>query len=165
MRTPLTLMFVCAASLIFACADDGDGSNIEPRSGAWDFSGSAPVDDTCNYEDLYTDQPGTFVLDNNGDGTFTVTAGENVFECTISGLTFSCPERLFGENDVGAAAGLDAIVSYNVSVTGSFSSETEMSGRQLFSLDCEGADCATVEAVVGVMTPCGWAQDFSAEAQ
>ena len=161
MRTPLTLTFACAVSLTVACADGG-GSDIEPRSGTWDFSGSAPTDDTCGYPDLYTDPPGNFVLENNGDGTFTVTAGENVFDCTLDGDNFSCPERLYGENDVGAAAGLDAVVHYTVSVSGSFSSDSAMSGRQAFEIVCEGADCATVEAAVGVMTPCGWAQDFTA---
>lgn len=161
MRTPLTLTFVCAASLIVACAEDG-GSDISPRSGTWDFYGSAPTDDTCGYPDLYTDPPGNFELENNGGGSFTVTADENVFNCTIDGANFSCPERLYGENDVGAAAGLDAVVHYTVSVTGSFSSDSELSGRQLYELVCEGADCATVEAAVMVTTPCGWAQDFTA---
>ena len=105
------------------------------------------------------------MLDNNGDGTFTVTADENVFDCSLDGDNFSCPARLYGENDVGAATGLDAVVHYNVSVSGSFSSETEMSGRQLYEITCEGADCATVEAAVMVTTPCGWAQDFTASAQ
>lgn len=165
MRTPtLMLMLACAVMLTVACADGGDGSDIEPRSGIWDFSGSAPVDDTCGYPDLYTDPPGSFGLDNNGDGTFTITAGENVFDCTLDGASFSCPGRLTGENDVGAAFGLDAVVTYTVGVTGSFSSNTAMSGQQSFEILCEGADCAAVETAVGVMTPCGWAQDFTASA-
>jgi hypothetical protein len=165
MRTLNTFTFACAMMLTAACADGGDGSSIEPRSGAWDFAGSGPVDDTCNYPDLYTDPLGAFVLDNNGDGTFTVTAGENVFDCELNGGSFSCPERLTGENDVGDAFGLDAVVEYTVGVTGSFSSETAMSGRQTFEIVCNGADCGTVEATVGVTTPCGWAQDFTASAQ
>ncbi|MFO7567019.1 MAG: hypothetical protein R6X02_30525 [Enhygromyxa sp.] len=166
MRSP-TLMLACAATLTLACGDGGGGggSDIEPRSGTWNFMGSDPVDDTCNYEDLYTDPPGQFDLTHNGDGTFTVDDGTNVFDCDLDGATFSCPERAAGENDVGAAFNIDAVVTFSVSVTGSFSSDTQMSGRQLMTVVCEGADCGTVEDVVGVTTPCGWAQDFTASAQ
>lgn len=161
MRT-LTLTLLCAASLTLACAEHEGGPTIEPRSGTWEFVGSDPVNDTCGYPGLYVDPAGDFELDNNGDGTFTVTAGDNVFECALNGSSFSCPERFTGENDIGAAAGLDAVVIYNISVSGSLSSATAMSGRQSFRIVCEGADCPAVEATVGVTTPCGWEQSFTA---
>jgi hypothetical protein len=164
MRTSI-LSLACLATLTLACGDGGGGSDIEPRSGTWDFVGSAPVDDTCGYEDLYTDPPGQFQLTNNGDGTFTVDDGSNVFDCDLDGASFSCPERAAGENDVGGAVGLDAVVKYTITATGSFSSETAMSGKQSIRIVCEGADCSTVEGIVGVTTPCGWSQNFTASAQ
>ncbi|HLT39650.1 MAG TPA: hypothetical protein VK034_25380 [Enhygromyxa sp.] len=166
MRAPLqALTIACAVLLTFACGDGAGGSDIEPRSGTWDFMGSDPVDDTCGLPDLYTDPPGQFELTNNGDGTITVDDSENVFDCTLDGSSFSCPERAAGENDVGGPFGLDAVVEYTITATGSFSSDTAMSGRQTIEIVCVGADCAAVEATVGVTTPCGWAQDFTASAQ
>jgi hypothetical protein len=162
------LALVCCCS--FACAgDDGygsdGGSEAGPRSGVWNYVGSAPVDDTCGLTDLYVDPPGQFTLTNNGDGSFTIDDSENVFDCELEGDDFVCPERATGTNDVGAAANLDAVAHYTVRVNGSLSSASQMSGRQTVTITCEGADCATVEGIVGVTTPCGWAQDFTATAQ
>ena len=151
-------------------SEDGDGdgsggsSDVDPRSGVWSFSGGAPVDDTCGLEDLYVDPPGNFTLSNHGDGSFTINDGQNAFDCELDGDAFACPERLAGTRDVGGDFMLDAVVEYTVSVTGSFASDTQMSGRQEVEIVCVGADCATVEAVVGVSTPCGWGQEFTASA-
>jgi hypothetical protein len=156
------LTLACAlATLTLACG----GSDIEPRSGTWSFMGSAPVDDTCGVDSLYTDPPGQFQLTNNGDGTFTVDDSENVFDCNLDGAKFNCPERVAGERDVGGSFGLDAVAKFSVSVTGSFASDVEMSGRQTVVIVCEGADCGTVETVSGITTPCGWSQDFTAFAK
>jgi len=149
-RALLTLPLI----LVTACGGDDD---VQPRDGTWSFVGSAAINDTCMLDQLTVDNPGTFKLTNNGDGTFTVDDSQNVFDCTIDGASFSCPSRLHDEQDIGAA-----IVSYNVSATGSFSSETAMSGRQQIVVTCVGADCATFEMLTGVTTPCGWAQDFTA---
>lgn len=145
-----------------ACGEGG--ADVEPRDGGWSFVGSAAVDDTCMFDQLAVDSPGTFTLTNNGDGTFTVDDTQNVFDCTIDGSSFSCPSRLAGEEDIGGQFSLDAIVNYNVTATGSFSSETAMSGRQQIVVDCVGADCAAFAALAMVTVPCGWAQDFTASA-
>ncbi|KIG17443.1 hypothetical protein DB30_03144 [Enhygromyxa salina] len=150
--------------LLGAACGDGAG-DIEPRDGAWSYMGSAAVDDTCMLDELTVDMPGTFTITNNGDGTFTVNDTQNMFDCTIDGSSFSCPSRLAGENDIGAQFSLDAVVRYNVSASGSFESETQMSGRQTVVVNCDGADCASFEALVMVTTPCGWAQDFTASAK
>jgi len=136
--------------------------DIEPRDGTWNFHGSDAIDDTCMFDQLSVDNPGTFALTNNGDGTFTVDDSQNVFDCTLDGADFSCPSRLFGEQDVGTQFGLDAIVHYNVTVTGSFSTANAMSGRQQIEIECVGADCNGLAALAMVTLPCGWAQDFSA---
>lgn len=127
--------------------------------------GSAPVDDTCGLTELYVDPPGQFTLTDNGDGSITINDSQNQFDCQIDGSDFVCPERASGTNDVGAPYMLDAVVHYTIRALGSFSSNAQMSGRQTIVITCEGADCGTVEAVVGVTTPCGWAQDFTATAQ
>jgi hypothetical protein len=155
-RAPLTLSLL---ALLTAC---GSG-DIEPREGTWDFVGGPAVDDTCMLDQLAVDNPGTFKLSNNGDGSFAVDDSQNLFDCTIDGSSFSCPSRLAGEQDIGG--GLDATVRYNVSATGEFSSESAMSGRQEVVVVCVGTSCAAVEAFLGVTTPCGWAQDFTASAR
>jgi hypothetical protein len=158
-RALLTLLVLSTVSFTTACGGDDD---VQPRDGTWSYVGSAAVNDTCMLDQLTVDNPGTFKLTNNGDGTFTVDDSQNVFDCTIDGSSFNCPSRLHDEHDIGSALSLEAIVSYNVSATGSFSSETAMSGRQQIVVTCAGADCATFETVAGVTTPCGWAQDFTA---
>ena len=162
-RTLISLFVLLPlVSLGTACGEGAE--DIEPRDGTWNFVGSAAVDDTCMLDQLTVDNPGTFTLTNNGDGTFTVNDSQNMFDCTIDGSDFSCPSRLFGEQDIGADFGFEATVSYNVDATGSFSSASAMSGRQQVEVICAGADCATVEALAMVTTPCGWAQDFTASA-
>ncbi len=159
------LVLILATALPLACGDLSSGDALaDPRSGTWSFAGSPPVDDSCGLEDLYVDPPGTFTLTNNGDQTFTIDDGENVFDCELEGANFSCPERLTGSEPISPELMLDAVVEYTVGVSGTLSSDTQMSGRQQVEIVCVGADCAAVEMLVGVTTPCGWAQDFSAEA-
>jgi hypothetical protein len=146
-----------------ACGDGGE-PDVEPRDGVWSYNGGPALDDTCMLDQLSVDDPGNFTITNNGDGTFTVNDTQNEFDCTIDGADFSCPSRLAGSDDIGAAFGVDATVSYNISVAGSFSSETAMSGRQEIVVSCTGVDCTAVEALVMVDTPCGWAQEFTASA-
>jgi hypothetical protein len=54
----------------------------------------------------------------------------------------------------------------HVSITGSFSSDTEMSGHQTANVTCVGADCATVAATGGLSGfPCSLSQNFTASFQ
>jgi hypothetical protein len=166
MRTARSLRLTVLLPLILSVFGTACGeADIVPREGGWDFMGSAAVDDTCNFDQLAIDNPGTFTLTNNGDSTFTVNDTDNMFDCTIEGSDFTCPSRLAGEDDIGAQYNLDAVVSYNVVATGMFSSQTEMSGRQEIVIDCAGDDCGTFEMLAMVTTPCGWAQDFTATAK
>lgn len=143
----------------------GGGGSVEPADGTWVFSGGPISDDTCMVDDVYVDPPGTFTLVNNGDGTFTINDGENTFDCTLSGASYTCPSRLTGTVDVGADSGLpgaEAVLSYNVEVSGDFDSDTSMSGRQDIEVTCEGANCSDLADLFMTSLPCGWAQAFTA---
>ena len=117
------------------------------------------VDDTCEYPDPPTDPDGNFTIVSTGEGTFTVDDGDVLFDCTVSGSAFNCPERLTETID---ASPLDAIVSVHVSITGTFSSANAASGRQTANVSCVGADCATAGAAVGVTFPCSVSETFTA---
>ncbi len=176
LRSPRLLLPVLAALALLAPAcdggedEDGDGGgdaggSADPESGTWAFSGGPISDDTCMYEDVYVDPPGSFTLTNNGDGTFTIDDSENVFDCTLSGASFTCPSRLTGTVDVGeefGVPGVEALLSYNVEVSGDFGSDTSLSGRQDVEVTCEGANCADLADLADLTLPCGWAQEFTA---
>lgn len=172
----LVLPLLAALALIVPACDGGDdedsggsggdsGGSADPQDGTWVFSGGPLSDDTCMVQDVYVDPPGTFTLANNGDGTFSINDGENVFECSLDGAAYSCPSRLTGTVDVGADSGLpgaEAVLSYNVSVSGTFDSDTSMSGRQDVEITCEGANCSDLADLYMTSLPCGWAQEFTA---
>ncbi|MBW2261611.1 MAG: hypothetical protein JRG91_06520 [Deltaproteobacteria bacterium] len=155
------LAIALAASFVAAgCGSDGNGGGtINPNSGTWLFVPGSIVDDTCEYADPPTDPSGDFAMLSTGDGTFTVNDGDVVFDCTVSGSAFNCPERLTETID---ASPLDAIVSVHVSITGTFSSANAASGRQTANVTCVGADCAAAGAAVGVTFPCSVSETFTA---
>lgn len=164
MRNVMIALAACLALVLASCGGDGDGNGgVSPTTGVWLYAPGSVFDDTCEHPDPPTDPTGEFTLTNNGDGTFTVDDGDNVFECTLSGSSFNCPERLTEEVD---ATPLDGVVSVHVSITGSFSSDTDVSGHQTANVTCVGADCATVATAGGISGfPCSLSQNFTASFQ
>jgi hypothetical protein len=119
------------------------------------------VDDVCEYPDPPTDPNGEFTITSTGDGTFTVDDGGVLFDCTVSGSAFNCPERLTEEIDANP---LDAVVSVHVSVTGTFSSSSASSGRQTANVTCVGTQCADAATYAGITGfPCSVSETFTAE--
>jgi hypothetical protein len=161
----MKLLAIALASslLLVGCGDDGSGGgDPDPESGTWIFTGGEIVDDSCEYPDPPQEPDGNFTLLNNGDGTFTVDAddGDRLFDCTQTGSTFNCPDRLYEDIDLSPLSGT---VHIHVRATGSFASDTHASGRETADVSCTGADCATAAAAVGVTFPCSYSQDFTAE--
>lgn len=142
--------------------DDEGGAPADPRSGTWSYFDGGIAMATCeNAEELYRDPNTTFLLTNNGDGTFTVDQGaEEDFSCTVSGKGFDCPQRLFDQIDVDGA---DAVLTYDVAIEGTFSSDTQMSGQQTAALSCTGSACSLAPQVLGTELPCTYTVDFTAE--
>lgn len=149
------------------CEDGGsndDGPAPEPQTGVWQYADEGFVEMGCGSADVYVDEDGVlFELTNHGDGTFTIGQGSaGDFECSLSGRSFSCPERLTVEEPVPDA---DATISYHVSISGKFSSETGMRGEQHAEIGCTGTACAFAPSVLGTELPCTYVWAFTASAQ
>jgi hypothetical protein len=138
--------------------DDGGGPPVQPSSGRWGYSEYTPVtSSSCPELAQYLDEGGTFLLDNHGNGTFTVRiAGEQPFDCSLGGGAFDCPDRVTVTSDTG----VDATLTAHVRAGGRFTTSSLGSGRQHADLTCAGSQCSVVEATIGVRFPCAFDVDF-----
>ncbi|MBI5503041.1 MAG: hypothetical protein HY907_22540 [Deltaproteobacteria bacterium] len=151
---------ILALGLVIGCDDGGDGTPIEPTSGTWGYLEGDVFDDGCHYPDPETSPMGTFVLANHGDRTMTITPpSEPGFACTISGASFTCPDR--ASTDIPVPS-LDATVRLHVAAYGTFSSPTAAAGHQRVDATCAGTQCDVAGAAIGVPFPCGFSVRYSA---
>lgn len=162
-----TIVAACGLLAVGCALDDSGGSGeaaeFDPPTGVWRYYDDGVVDNTCGMADVYRDPDTQFMLTNNGDGTITVSqATYGDFDCTMSGRSFNCPERL---SDSMQVDGTDATLSWSVSIVGEFSSDTEMTGEQHVDIDCEGSTCSLAPQVIGAELPCGYTIEFHAEKQ
>ena len=156
----MTRFAILALGLVLGCDDGGDGTPIEPTSGVWGYLEGDIFDDSCRYADPVTSPMGTFTLTNHGDRTVSITpTGEAAFACTISGASFTCPDR--SNSDIPGAP-LDATVHLHVTAYGTFSSPTAATGHQRVDATCTGTQCDLAAAAVGVTFPCGFSVRYSA---
>lgn len=163
----LPLFAVVLLSVPACTGSDNDGGDAaapdaEPPSGVWSYRNGGIVDTDCDSTEMaYVDPDTSFVLTNNGDGTFTVDQGqEEAFDCTVNGDNFDCPNRLFSEF---TQDGIDATVTWQVSISGEFMGDTEMEGEQVASIACEGSQCGLAETVLMTALPCSYTVAFTAE--
>lgn len=165
MRTLGWLVAVGALLAFGSCGDDGGVGNGElwPVSGLWNYYDGGIVANDCGTDDVVTDPDATFGLYNNGDGTFTVDQGNagDPFLCTLTGSSFNCPERLSGSSPV---QNYDITLHYTVSITGTFQSNSSMSGEQQVDVTCEGTDCP-LAGQAGYNLPCTYTVAFTASAR
>ena len=148
------LFVVSLLAFVAACASD-------PKSGRWDYTETS-VSDGCNLGDTVDASGDDFDLENNGDGTFTITDpgsedGE-VFDCELDGKDFVCPERFADSIDEPGVSG-----EVLVSIEGRFKNAKTATGTQTATLDCEGAGCDAVTALFGTTFPCTIRAEFEAE--
>lgn len=164
-----SLLFGLSLSVLGCDDDEGEGftgpnATAAPPTGAWRYDDGGVVDNSCGDGlDLTRDPDTQFALVYNGDGTFTVDQGQAgpPFDCTIADdNTFSCPSRLFGTEQVSE---INATLTWNVSVEGTFSSDSKMSGTQVVDITCDGAGCALAPSF-DVNLPCSYTVEFSAQA-
>jgi hypothetical protein len=139
--------------------DDG-GAAIEPRSGAWDYSDYNPSVNDCDIPGNYGNGGGGFGLLNEGGGTFRVLPNDGTadFDCFMDGADFDCPDRATEEAEVDP--GLDALLVGQATAEGTFSDPENATGSQTAIVDCQGADCAAVEAATGADFPCTFTVEF-----
>ena len=154
------MRFVLLALAFLLGCDDGGGTPIEPTSGSWGYLEGDIFDDGCHYGDPSTSPMGTFALVDNADGTMTITPpSEPAFSCTLSGASFTCPDR--SNSDVPVPT-MDATVHLHVAAYGTFSSPTAAAGHQRVEATCAGTQCAAAGAAVGVTFPCGFSVRYTA---
>lgn len=134
---------------------------MSPPSGIWQYMDGGIIESTCGEGDLIRDENKSFRLTNNGDGTFTVDQENQDFDCTITGKTFECPDRLAGTDM--PIPDVDATLSWHVSVQGTFEDENSITGTQTVNITCEGTACALAPNVIGVSFPCSYEVAFTAE--
>jgi hypothetical protein len=167
MSTSRTLILL-AATCMHACVGGdsaGEGDSVpdaDPRSGVWSYHDGGIVETSCDSTEMvYVDPDTSFLLTNNGDGSFTIAQGDREdFDCDIDGDDFDCPQRLFEELSVD---GVDATVSWQVSVSGEFMGGEVMEGEQLANLACTGTQCELAEVALATALPCSYTVAFTAD--
>lgn len=140
--------------------DDPGDDPVEPRSGAWEYSGyDARVND-CDIPDDYGDSDGGFGLVNEGGGSFRVfpNDGTDAFDCSLDGADFTCPDRATESAVVDPQ--FDAVLVGQATAEGTFSDPENATGSQTAIIECEGSDCGLLEAATGAQFPCTFTVDF-----
>ena len=79
----------------------------------------------------------------------------------MTGVTTLTPAERLSRMVVLPSSMSDAIVSYRVSIRGTFSSDTEMAGEQEATVSCAGSDCQFAPAVLGTELPCSYSIAFT----
>lgn len=146
--------------------DDDDDDQVgdgDPRSGRWGYVEYQQNQNDCNLDDSYGNGGGSFLLENHGDGTFTVVPGDGTdpFVCQLDGGAFDCPDR--ATEVVEVEGGYDAVIIGHATAEGIFSDDDSGSGSQTATVSCQGGDCGIVEAATGVDFPCTLEVDFVIE--
>lgn len=136
------------------------GTDAAPRDGAWVYEETGTPTNDCTFLEEPSNGFGEFQIAITGPDSLLLTPGDETepFVCTFGGGAFECDERLTGMTD--SVAGLDAVGSILVAVDGTFASATSLSGTQRGRIDCEGADCGTAAAALGVTFPCAFTIPF-----
>lgn len=155
-----TLILAAASMGLVACVDGkdgdsagGDDGDFAPSEGDWSSDSGALITDECGIfgEDDTGDTTDTLTVTATGEGTFTIVGDGTDLSCTLSGKDFTCDPQIVVE-DLTAKA--DIIVTTTLSVSGSFTSETEGAAILSATIGCEGGDCGLFESKLGTTMPC-----------
>lgn len=142
------MRWIGLAVFLVAC-DGGAGGPIDPVSGSWTYVATSTDEDSCGIVPLLGMDNGEFALVNHGDGTMTIDDGEWVFDCTLSGADFACPDRFPGGFET---SGVEMAIEGEAH--GVFGSSTEAEGTQTGTASCEDSDCNMAAAMMGMSPPC-----------
>lgn len=153
-----------------AVDDSSEPEAFAPTWGAWTSVDGETTDDTCNFEDDGGDSGpsgSALTLADGGDGTFTISVNVEdsvtTFTCTLTDQSFACDAQILLEEDFTDFE-LDATLTGTSEPNGEFSDANTMSAEQVVSVECAGADCATVTEFSGVTFPCGFTLALTATA-
>ena len=164
-----SLLLLSSLGLLIACPsgndddsagagdDDDAAADITPEEGTWNLTlGGALAQDSCDFF------PGAGSGDSLGTSELTlstdagvdfvmVDSDDQIFDCTISGSSYSCVARAL------VLPGDPLIPDYEVTRTGTrsgnLSSATSMTFVAVNTDECEGVDCGTVEQVGNAQGP------------
>ena len=167
-RARLSLIAIVPMMLSFSCGDDGDGTGndagstddaaaaITPQSGNWVYDSYSVTRNECGVMDdqIPGVDSGGFLLSVLSATTFTVrpdAGGGDPFDCTLTGATFSCPDRQSLDEDIPA---LMITLSASTDAQGEFTTNEDATGTQLHTISCTGTGCPAVETNLGVTFPC-----------
>jgi hypothetical protein len=140
-------------------AGGGGAADFAPQEGTW-AAGEIVYDDACGLgmEDDSEDVPNSIILEMDADGGgFTISEEEDdePMICTLDGQSFTCEVSEDDEFEEDfAEADLDAVVRFDQTIGGDFSSETQGELRMVFDVTCEGEDCADVAEMMELDIPC-----------
>lgn len=139
---------------------DTDADAFLPEAGGWVVLSSDLTGSTCGDVSDYMTLPaaGTAIeLAITGDRTFTLLLDGDVNPdvCTFqsAGANYACDVSTTSDT-TPQDFGMDAQIDTSTSPTGLFSNTTDNTRTDTVSLDCVGADCGTIEAVLGGSFPC-----------
>lgn len=148
-------LFVLPA-LLMACG-------FEPEAGTYDLEMTV-IDDGCGLDtpdeadtgDVGEDD-GTTEIELAEDGSTVTIDGDMV--CDRDGNAFSCAlsEEMFDATEMG----MDGVVNLSQTMEAAWSDATSFDGDLVFSLSCEGADCADVGDMMEMTLPCSTTGTFS----
>ena len=132
--------------------DGGDDDAYPLTDGeSWTVTARSFTNDPCGAADWVSQgEVGNVVtLLDEGGGRFLM-AGEEPpdDECDLSGWSYFCASRS-DEDYTPQDYGLDAIIVFDALVYGDFVDASTMTMMADVVLNCEGADCGVVEAIVG----------------
>lgn len=156
------------AAALIALSAAACGGPVVPKDGTWNFLEGTVTADTCKVSPTPGEGNGTFVLANKPGG-FTIDAQDSYekFDCTLADAKYSCPSRARDQVDLGQQTGglYTGILKVNVTIEGTFSSDSATSGTETADVTCEGTGCATAASYFGTSFPCSVTRQYSATAK
>ena len=163
----LKINTVLLAALLVGCdsKDDDSGSTdtidtttdgFTPEDGDWFANDETVNEDTCGItddgKDTKDDEPLTLTM--TSDTTFTLSDGPDFsMVCTLdTSSAFTCePDSTV--TDYGKH-GFAAVVTYNITMSGAFTSSVAGTSNIEANFSCDGADCPTLSKLAEITLPC-----------
>jgi len=155
-------------------ADSDAALPLQPQDGHWALANPAWVFDTCGFEsnergsdlfnagytsEIVSETSFTLAVDERGaEGS----PQQEPYACTLSDDDFSCDLQ---EKETDLAPDADAVLQFGTLPSGTILSSTTATVAVDWTVACEGADCAMVQAGLGVPTlPCESTVSYAATA-
>ena len=139
----------------------GCGSGVfAPNEGEWTV-GAFVSDGACGSEFNMADDTGSapetieLTMDKDGKGFTILNEDDSETHCSLRAKDFDCEPPEIEDSEMSLEEfGLDATVYLDLSIGGSFSSQTAGEVDSTMDISCEGENCDVVEDEVGVDLPC-----------